>query len=439
MTEERLTSEELSSWAPPECPFRIVYSTAVLERIRASVTDAFYSMPRGGLETGGVLFGTRDGDTITILDHRVLECEHARGPSYALSENDLARLAELLAGAGNQPELRGMEALGWYHSHTRSEMFLSEADLAMHNRYFPEPWQLALVVRPYHGRPAHAGFFFRERDGSIRTNQSYQEFLLKPMPVKPREEAAVVPAAIPEPEPAPPVHLDTAQYEPAPEPGDPYRQKRLSPEPEPLPIPRSMTELPPPPRFTFAWIAAAVILILAAVSWFAHPALEKLLTHEPESLNLDALDINGHLWVRWNANARAVMTAEAGTLEVKQGAARSVIGLSAARLRQGGITIPRRTERVDLRLSVRPRDGRPMEGYASFVASLPERQPSKEEIEARRQRDELAREAEAMRAEMKAQATRTRRLEHTVQTLKDQLDEERALRPGERAATPAQP
>ena len=36
--------------------------------------------------------------------------------------------------------------MGWYHSHTRSEIFLSDADLEIHNRYFPEPWQVALVL-----------------------------------------------------------------------------------------------------------------------------------------------------------------------------------------------------------------------------------------------------------------------------------------------------
>ena len=65
--------------------------------------------------------------------------------------------------------------MGWYHSHTRSEIFLSDADLKIHQAYFPESWQVALVMKPHTLQPARIGFFFREADGSVHASASYRE------------------------------------------------------------------------------------------------------------------------------------------------------------------------------------------------------------------------------------------------------------------------
>jgi len=46
---------------------------------------------------------------------------------------------------------------GWYHSHTRTGVLLSDTDLTIHNRFFPDPWQVALVVKPHTFEPMRAG------------------------------------------------------------------------------------------------------------------------------------------------------------------------------------------------------------------------------------------------------------------------------------------
>jgi hypothetical protein len=88
--------EPRPTWHVPECPFHIEWSAAVLEEIRIAVIEAFFSVPHGGTELGGVLFGTRHGDRLSILAYRALECEHALGPSFTLSEKDHGRLQALL-------------------------------------------------------------------------------------------------------------------------------------------------------------------------------------------------------------------------------------------------------------------------------------------------------------------------------------------------------
>src|SRR5581483_1845375 len=130
------------------------------------------------------------------------------------------------------------------------EIFLSEADQEIHNRFFPEPWQVALVLKPHTFHPMRAGFFFREEDGSIRADVTYREFTLEPLPLKlvqqdgrpaglvsqvlgPRESSANGPV------------IDVARtVEPEPE-----------PEPEPAtiePEPPRLEALPPPPMFLAA-------------------------------------------------------------------------------------------------------------------------------------------------------------------------------------------
>jgi proteasome lid subunit RPN8/RPN11 len=169
---------DLECWRPPQFSFQILYSRLILEQIRLAVADAYFLVPRGGLEIGGVLLGKHRDRQVEVLDHEPLGCEHAFGPSFLLSPRDQERLQDLLAKARHKSS--GLETVGWYHSHTRSEICLTESDLDIHNRHFPAMWQVALVLRPSTSEPTRAGFFFRESGGSIRASASYHEFKLEP-------------------------------------------------------------------------------------------------------------------------------------------------------------------------------------------------------------------------------------------------------------------
>jgi proteasome lid subunit RPN8/RPN11 len=246
---------DLECWRPPQSPFPIFYSRLVLEQIRLAVVDAYFLVPRGGLEIGGVLLGRYHDRHLEVLGHEPLECEHAFGPSFSLSPRDQERLKDLLAKARHKSG--GFEPVGWYHSHTRSEICLTESDLGIHDTYFPEMWQVALVLRPSTSEPARAGFFFRELGGSIRAAASYHEFKLEPLGGRPkllkteaesriRESHGAATAAdpasvLPPPEPRPRVAeriLRPVQERPA------APTARLRPALEPLPAPSVST----PPR-----------------------------------------------------------------------------------------------------------------------------------------------------------------------------------------------
>lgn len=180
---------DTKKWHIPQSPFQIECSPAVLDRIRLEVEQG-RGLPNGGQETGGVLFGTDEPGRICILGSQPIQCEHAFGPGFILSGKDENRLAQLLSG----PQLNGLKALGWYHSHLRSKIFLSERDVQIHSRYFPAPYQIALVVRPRSDGPARAGFFFPESTGAMRTESAYEEFSIEaPAPSTPEPKHAAVP------------------------------------------------------------------------------------------------------------------------------------------------------------------------------------------------------------------------------------------------------
>jgi len=182
------TGADFKTLRIPQCPFLTECSSAVLEQMRREV-DGARSLPGGERETGGVLFGIQEPGRICILACKPLPCEHAMGPGFVLSEKDEKHLAQLISAPGS--ELDGLQVLGWYHSHIRSRIFLSERDLLVHSRYFAGQYQIALVIHPGSDGSARVGVFFCEPSGEMRTESSYQEFAIE-IPAAPQIKHAVV-------------------------------------------------------------------------------------------------------------------------------------------------------------------------------------------------------------------------------------------------------
>jgi proteasome lid subunit RPN8/RPN11 len=315
-------------------------SETVLEEIRLAAMEAFFSLRHGGAEIGGVLFGTQSAGRVRILAQRQLDCEHALGPSFTLSLKDHASLTELLNEGSRDLRAQGLAPVGWYHSHTRSEIFLSAEDLEIHNRYFPESWQVALVVRPHAMQPMRAGFFFREAGGALRTESSDREFLLAPAAPAPVESAPLAD----------------------------------------IPLPAFL--LPPPQRSRQSpWCTVIVMVLGAAVlacaglftlkdTWMPALALE-LAHNQPPSVSLLTYDLAGQLQIRWDRAAEPVRTARSGTLEIVDASVRTVATLDRQRLLSGTFSYVRQTARVDVHLTLDQPNGKKIEEFAGFLGSTP--------------------------------------------------------------------
>jgi proteasome lid subunit RPN8/RPN11 len=450
MTESETDGTSIT-WSVPECPFTIEYPAQVLDDIRLAVMDAFFSLPRGGAEIGGILRGSFDNGRLVIRDYAALDCEHANGPSFTLSPRDEARLTELVSAHAN--DAGGRRPVGWYHSHTRSEIFLSEADLAIHSRFFPESWQVALVMKPHTFQPARLGFFFRQADGSIQADRPCREDSLDALPV--RQMPVGMPAASPSndysarrlrpesvaertPAPAPVVA--------APVPAPAVTPGGLNPLPEPaaaeLSAPKFLIESPAAGR---RWMVVgigvvAVLGILGAAFQIRDMWLPRVLSAfrpapaaapapiPSPSLGLSTIDRDGQLQISWNRNSAAVQRASDAVLEITEGGPLlTAIQLDTAHLQAGSFTYARTAEKVDVRLIVHQKEGPDVREVTSFLGKLPERKPV-EDPEAQKQREEMTKQAAKLKADLNSQAAKTKKLEKDVQSMREEMRKQQLRR-----------
>ena len=122
-------------------------------------------------EVGGWMAGKfcRDrvsGENFIIID-TVLPAEHTQqGPAHLTFTGD----SQVTMHNNLQNNFPGKVLLGWYHTHPKMGVFLSNWDVWLHQNFFSEPWQVALVIEPH---SSIGGFFIRQIDGSLETNLYY--------------------------------------------------------------------------------------------------------------------------------------------------------------------------------------------------------------------------------------------------------------------------
>ena len=374
---EKTIGSEFGRWSVEGRSPEIEYSPAAMEAVRAAVVEGFYKVPRGGLEVGGVLFGQRTGDSVRILASRPLACEHATGPSFVLSENDESALRQLIESAARDPDLEGMVPVGWYHSHNRSGIDLSEQDLQIYDRHFPEPWQVTLVLHPEKMKPTRAGFFLREDGGMVHRDRSYREFELEAL------------AKVRKPRTPRPVEADIPDYEPA-----------------AVVIPRSTGRVP--------WLLFAIAWCVAAAS-LAFALRDYWLPKPPVRLALHLADAGGQLAISWENSLPPVREAEGGVLEIVDGGRKSEFRLEAEQVRKGNFTYARESGDIRARLRVSLPRGGSVEGLAAFAGMPVERPPAPEAVG---EQGQLAQQVERLRADLAQQKKRNRDLEAAMAALK---------------------
>ena len=142
-------------------PSKVQLVPGLLDKIARLVLDGYCATSHGGLEIGGVLFGHRQSNAITAEEFRPLICDHSLGPRFILSESDELCLRDLLRAPEVDPDLRGLEVVGWYCSHTRSELELLDREILLHNSCFAHPSQFVLIFKPRDRHSVIAGIFSR--------------------------------------------------------------------------------------------------------------------------------------------------------------------------------------------------------------------------------------------------------------------------------------
>ena len=116
-------------------------------------------------EVGGMLIGDVRVDPMCprpyIVIQDILPALHtdAGQTHVTFTQNTLVQLNREL-----EERFPGKRFVGWYHTHPGMGVFLSPHDAWLHQHFFPEPWQVALVIEPH---SATGGFFIHQADGVL--------------------------------------------------------------------------------------------------------------------------------------------------------------------------------------------------------------------------------------------------------------------------------
>jgi len=416
-----MSESKFGSWVVPESPVDVEYSLIVIDEIRQVVADGFQRLQRGGIEVGGVLYGTRQDRVVKVMAMREIACEHARGPTFHLSDNDRAALTAQLVRDKEDMRLEGLVVVGWFLSHTRSDVTLQQSDLDTYNAFFPQPWQVTMVVHPGRTGTMRAGFFVREPDGSVKGERSYQEFnfpdrMAGVLDRPPRERRPVTEAAgeriataryAARPETVETVEAppERVEYE-APLFGQPARA--VAP---PAPYPNTRRKIP---WAIIAVVAAALVLAVAGLR-FLGPQLHV------DPLSLGVIERDGQLQITWNHASQSIAGATAGTLDIVDGGEKRSIPLNRTELAQGSFTYMRRSGDVEVRLAVTTSSGGRMEEASRFLGTAPEGVDASEMDAMKVERDALQDEVTRLRAQSGQQAARIQQLERTLVILQSRL------------------
>ena len=408
-----MSDVRFASWSASESPVTIEYSLVVIEEIRHEVAEGFQRLSRGGVEVGGVLYGTREGRTIRILAMCPINCEHARGPAFLLSDNDKQALEDQLKRELEDPRLAGMICLGWFCSHTRSEIALAEPDQQIYEAYFSAPWQVTMVIRPGRSGSMRAGFFVREHDGTVHCESSYLEFnfpdRLAGVLDRPRGErpASNRPHTVYFRDSGPaPARRELAVAVPAP-----------TPMPAPIEGPKLLPA--PPPRSKWPWLIGwAVVVVVGIIFGLRYFVLKP----GPEPLSLSVAERNGQLQIAWNKSAKPIETATRGTLTITDGQNPLTFVLTPQALAQGNFKYERTTDDVEIQLTLDEPGGDKAEEATTFLGASPTKADSDTNVKAiEKERDDLKQEVENLKRENAGQAERIQQLERNLKVLQSRL------------------
>lgn len=340
-------------WQAPGQPVVVHLSVDVVDRMGADILRGFGAVPKRGAEVGGILLGTIEPggvSTIRIEDFEAIPCTYARGPSYLLTQAERALFEETC-------RRRRTEIVGYYRSHTRDGLALQPEDIQLLDQLFPAAAQVALLVKPFATKPGTAGFFVRKNGAfSAATPLEFPFRRWEMTGQEPPRRAPMQERKRKEREPenqeaaaaVPPISTEDAPASgPAPQPY--YRIFSAEPE-EPSKKP---SEEPGAPKSrTGMWLVASFVFLLLGVllGYEASRITAPQRAAADFGLSLAVARTGENLTVRWNPNARAVLAASSGVLEIDDGADTKRVELDRANLSNGSMVYRNTSGKVRFRL-----------------------------------------------------------------------------------------
>lgn len=365
-------------WKPAGKSISVQIQFDVIDRVLLEVMRGFGAVPKRGAEVGGILLGTTEvqGDhtVVKVEDFEIVDCDHASGPSFILSDDDRAGFEETMERWRQGPDRR-IYAVGYYRGHTREGIGLVAEDLSILEEMFPEPSAIALIVKPYATKVSMAGIFFRE-EGQFKADASALEFPFRRKELgggaSPTERLAAA--------------ARFGQQRSGEDPRLSYRQNAYE-QAAPMeraellsnPVATQSPQFPPSPtlnsgesesmapkskgvRGGWVWIPLSFIFMLLGVVVGFQIALS-MRPKQPVNPWMEAWDMTlavkktgEELTVTWDPLAPAVRNASRGALIIQSRTETQTIDLKGSQLQGGSVIYKGVPERVIFRLEVYPRE-----------------------------------------------------------------------------------
>lgn len=160
-------------WRPAEAGPEIVLRWFVMSGIEAEVVEGFKALPKRGAEIGGALVGQRGprGEFLIESWHPI-PIEHRTGPSYILSDADLAAWAEFVKSA----RTGSAKFIGIYRSQTRPGLAVTPDDCTIVEKFLPREDGVLLIVKPLSVSESVAAFYFCDGGAIVEAAAESREF-----------------------------------------------------------------------------------------------------------------------------------------------------------------------------------------------------------------------------------------------------------------------
>lgn len=158
-------------WNSPHDGDGLETSVSVFLNRAAYIRVSVHSYNSDSVEVGGVMIGEwcvdeETGEQFVIVKHALPARHTLQGSVYlTFTQDSLVDLHDQI-----EKRYQGERIVGWYHTHPRMGIFLSHYDTWLHKNFFPEPWQVALVIEPH---SSLGGFFIRQPDGDLDPNRYF--------------------------------------------------------------------------------------------------------------------------------------------------------------------------------------------------------------------------------------------------------------------------
>jgi len=342
-------------WEAAGKAFQVHVHHEVIDALMAEVMRGFGAVPKRGAEVGGLLLGSSDRGDATIVrieDFEPVGCGYTRGPSYLLSDAERQTFEDACArwrpDASDPGAASRSYAVGYYRSHTREGLSLTPEDIELLDRLFPDPSDVALLVKPFATKASPAGFFFRE-------NGTFQETTLLEFPFRRRELTGEEPAERRPLTERKPRGAPNALVQAAPE--DPVEEAVGTETPSQF---GSAYAVAIPARSRVgAWMSIPLsfifLLLGVALGYFAASNVgpRGLAGGATDySLSMAVSKSGDALALRWNGESPIVRRADHGVLEIHDGDYEKVTDLDTTQLHNGNIIFRNQTGTVIFHLTV---------------------------------------------------------------------------------------